>query len=407
MITTTSKRIFLVFFFIFAVFFLIAFGRGYRPDLKEKKIVATGILSITSSPKSAQVYLNNELKGVTDISLTLQPGKYQVEVKKDGYLPWRKEIVLKGELVINLDPLLLPANPSLSPQTNIGVKKAIPVDQTGKIILFVDNDNQEKDGLYLFDIAKKGFSFFPPLRPLAKKTQFGPIFETEPFYQAQIEFSPDYKQALIRWPNNAYIINLDEENSQPFDITTSYQPLLDAWREEKEIQRLKVLETFGKDFVKIASDSFQIIAFSPDETKILYQPTKKITLPPFLKTPLLVTNQTREERNLIPGKVYVYDRKEDKNFSLISISSALTNQPKSDINITFPILWYPDSKHLVYIKEKKIIVTDYDGTNERIVYSALFEESFLNVGPDGRLIILANLNPQVNPQSDIYSISLK
>lgn len=407
MITSASKRIFLVFFFIFAVFLLIAFGRGYRPDLKEKKIVATGILSITSSPKSAQVYINNELKGVTDINLTLPPGKYHVEVKKDGYLPWKKEIVLKGELVINLDPLLLAANPSLSPQTNIGIKKAVPVDQTGKILLFVDNDNPEKDGIYLFDIAKKGFSFFPPLRLLAKKNQFGSIFETEPFYQAQIEFSPDYKQALVRWPNNAYLINLDEENGQPFDLTISYQPLLDAWREENKTQRLKVLETFGKDFVKIASDSFQIIAFSPDETKILFQPTKKITLPPFLKTPLLVTNQTFEERNLTPGKIYVYDRKEDKNFALMNASSIIVNQPEPDLNKVLPIFWYPDSKHLVYIKEKKIIIADYDGTNEQIVYSASFEESFLNIAADGRLIILANLNPQANPQPDLYSISLK
>ena len=401
MILSLSKKLIFLILFIAVILLTIAFGRGYRPNIKEKKILSTGIISITSLPKSAQVYINDELKGVTDINLHLSPGKYKVEVKKDGYLPWEKEIVLKPELVINLDPLLFAVNPSLSPQTNIGIKRAVAVDQTGKILLFVENENLDKDGLYLFDINKKGFSLFPPLRLLAKKTQFGEIFNSSEFSHPEVDFSPDYKQVLIRWSNNAYILNLDEENGQPFDVSFSYETLLASWKEEVKKQQLKVLETFGKDFFKIASDSFRLIAFSPDETKILYQPTKNISLPSFLKTPLLVTNQTPEERNLTPDKVYVYDRKEDKNFAVLWLGKS------PFLSLENTIIWYSNSKHLVFVKDKKIIIGDYDNTNKQIVYSAPFEEGFLTVAGDGRLLILANLNPQVNPQPDLYSISLK
>ena len=402
LVSLTKKVIFLI-WFILTIFLIIAFSRGYRPDIKQKKILSTGIVSVTSSPKSAQVYINDKFKGVTDINLNLPPGRYKINVKKDGYFPWEKEIILKGELVINLDPLLFAVNPSLSAQTNIGIKKAIAINRTGKILLFVENGNLDKDGLYLFDINKKVFSFFPPLRLLAKKTQFGEIFEASDFSQAELDFSPDYKQVLIRWSNNAYILNLDEENSQPFDVSFSYENLLASWKEELKKQQLKVLETFGKDFFAIASDSFHLIAFSPDKTKILYQPKKNISLPSFLKTPLLVTNQTPEERNLTLDKVYVYDRKEDKNFAIFRRDKPSLFSLENPIIIT----WYSDSKHLVFVKDKKIIISDYDNTNKQIVYSAPFEEGFLSITDDGRLLILANLNPQANLQPDLYSVSLK
>lgn len=390
-----AKRIFFVFIFLGIIFLLIAFARGYRPNLKEKKLVATGILTVNSLPKSAQVFLNGELKGITDINLTLPPGKYLVEVKKDGYLPWKKEIILKGELVVNLFPTLFSINPSLSPKTNIGITRAIPVDDTGKTLFFVEKDDLEKDGLYLFDINKNALSFFPSLKPLVKKIQFPPVFDKGDFASAEIQFSPDYKQAMLIWQESAFLINLDEENSQPFDISTSYQTLVSAWEEEKKQQEVKILTAFGKDLVKVASDSFKIIAFSPDETKILYQAKKNFSLPAFLKTPLLVTNQTQEDRQLKINQIYVYDRKEDKNYHI------LTN---SDLN---QIFWYSDSRHLVFMKDKKITIADYDGENEQIVYSGPFEKEFLMVSGDGQLIILANLNPEVNPYPDLYRVSLK
>ncbi len=395
-----AKRIFFILIFLSIIFFLIVFARGYRPNLKEKKLISTGILTINSFPKSAQVFLNGELKGITDINLTLSPGKYLVEVKKDGYLPWKKEIILKGELVINLYPNLFSINPSLSPKTNIGITRALPVDDTGKVLFFVDKDDLEKDGLYLFDINKNALNFFPSLKPLVKKNQFPLIFDKGDFSSAEIQFSPDYKQAMLIWYENAFLIGMDEENSQPFDISASYQTLLSAWEEEKKQQETKLLTAFGKDFVKVATSSFRIVAFSPDETKILYQAKKNLFLPLFLKTPLLVTNQTKEDRQLKTNQIYVYDRKEDRNYPIKNLSLS------TDKNLN-QVFWYSDSRHLVFVKDKKITIADYDGENEQIVYSGPFEKEFLMVSGDGQLIILANLNPEANPYPDLYSVSLK
>jgi len=394
-----QRFVFVIIFLIIAVI-AIAFARGYRPDFKEKSFVSTGIVTVTSNPKSAQVYINGALKGVTDLNLHLTPGKYKVEVKKDGYQTWEKEITLKGELVVSLYPYLFPINPSLSPQTNIGVKKAVPIDQSGKVLLFVENGNEEKDGFYLFDSARRGLSFFPPLKLILKKNQLtGWLGADFNLSDAEIFFSPDYKQMIARWPDFAVLINVDEENQSPFDVTASYQTLISAWEKEKTEQQIKILETYGKEMVKIASDSFAMISFSPDENKILYQAKKSTILPSFLKNPLPSTNQTPETRELKPNRLYVYDKKEDRNYEL--------KLSEKELKIDQSLFWYPDSRHLVAVKEKKIVIVDYDGTNEQTVYSGPFEQNFVTVTPEGKLIILANLNPEANQLGDLYLVGIK
>ena len=129
---------------------IIAFARGYRIDLKKQSLTPTGIIAVSAYPKASKVYINGQLKGVSDINLTLSPGTYEVELKKDGYTNWKKTVLLKGELVLVLDVLLYPLNPSLSPLTNLAVSRAIPVPQSDKILLFSEQENELKDGIYLF-----------------------------------------------------------------------------------------------------------------------------------------------------------------------------------------------------------------------------------------------------------------
>lgn len=374
----------LIFFVIFIIVLVIviAYARGYRFNIKEKSFSSNGIIAITSYPKTAKVYINDEFKGITDINLTLPPGKYKVEVKKEGYLSWEKTISLKGELVVNLDPTLFPTNPSLSPLTNIGVIKALPIDDSNKILILSDT------GIYIFEAVKKPLSF-PPLKLIAKKELFPEDFD---FKKAEVFFSPDFKQVVV----NNYLLSLDEENQFLFDLSVSEQSknnLLAAWEEKKQKNNLKILETFPQDFEKIASDSFKIISFSPSNDKVLYQSQKNLTLPIIISPRLISTNQSQEKRELKKDYFYIYDRKEDRNYELGKDN--------------FDFQWYTNSKNLFYQEERKISVIDYDNTNKKTVYSGPFEKEFLTISADGQLIVLANLNPEANPLPDLYLISIK
>src|SRR3989338_10729888 len=168
------KIFFRVLFFLFFVIVLasvIAYARGYRFDLEKRLVRSTGIIATTSYPKAAKIYVNGELKGVTDTNLTLPPENYLVEIKKEGYTSWSKKINLKGELVINVDPVLFPINPSLSPLTNLGIIKAIPTEDGDKIVIIASGS------AYLFDAGRKTLPFFPPLSKIVDLSQLPNIVD--------------------------------------------------------------------------------------------------------------------------------------------------------------------------------------------------------------------------------------
>ena len=390
-------RVTILFFFLIVLIAVIGYARGYRFDLEERSVKSTGIISATSNPKAAKIYLDGKLKGVTDTNLTLAPGNYLVEIKKEGYTSWSKKINLKGELVINVDPVLFPINPSLSPLTNLGITKAVATEDGDKIVIIA------ADAIYLFDAGKKTLPFFPPLNKIVSLSLLPNIVD---FINTKVIFSPDQKQAIFEFASSdealaklevSYLLSLQEDNLNPLEITLSKDTLIQAWQNEKTKNFNKILETFPKDFDKIASDSFNIISFSPNETKVLYQAKKNVELPLMIKPVMIATNQTPEERSIKKGETYVYDRKEDKNFPLSSTFNPLLSSLK----------WYSDSRHLIIEENKKIAIVDYDDTNKQTVYSGPFESSFFNPTSDGKIIVLINLNSQVNELPDLYLVGIR
>ncbi len=384
---------------------IIAFARGYRLDINKKGLSSTGIIAVTSNPKASKVYINGELKGVTDTTFVYPPGSYTVEVKKDGYGDWKKTFVLKGELVVSADATLFPLNASLVPLTNLGIIKIVSVDRTERSLLFSQNGSLEKDGVYLFDSSGKPFSFFAPLKLLLLKQN---LPEDVDFSTVQTTFSPDYKEAILEFTRtegftSAYLISLDEENKQLFDVTNSRDSLKSAWKAENDLEEAKMMEIFPVDVRKIASDSFQIASYSLDKTKILYRAKRTGELPFFIVPRLIATNQESEDRNLREGQYYVYDKKEDKNFKVKGIDEIV----ETGENIEKTILWHPNSRHLIINDGKHLSVMEYDNTNRQVVYSGPFLSDYVDISSDGRILILANFNPQTNKYPDVYAVGIK
>lgn len=200
------------------------------------------------------------------------------------------------------------------------------------------------------------------------------------------------KQIII----DNFLFSLEEENQTVLDLSlseTSKETLIDAWKKQKLANFSKILETFPKDFTKIASDSFNIVAFSPNETKVLYQAEKDMEIPIIIKPPVIASNQTEESRQLKTNSFYVYDKKEDKNYEI----------KDADIKTQ----WYFDSRHLVIEESKKISIIDYDNENKQPVYSGPFEPNFFTSSSDGKILILANLNPEANKLPDLYLVGIR
>lgn len=395
-------RLILISTFLVVFAGIVAYARGYRFNFDERSLTPTGILSASSFPKAAKIYVDDVLRGVTDTNLTLPPGNYKVDIKKEGYTSYSKSVSLKGELVVTIDALLFPINSTLSPLTNLGLVKAIPVGDSEKVFIFVDKEIDEegfeKSGVYLFEGGRKPLPFFPPLKTLVLKSN---LPEGVDLSLSSVIISPDTKEAIFEFPllesTQAYLLSLDGENVTPFDVTQSKDTLIAAWNKQKLDNNLKVLETYPEDFYKIASDSVEIISFSPSESKLLYKANKNLILPPMITPALIATNQAPEQRSLDEGKIYVYDRKEDKNY-LISDEEELADHR---------IQWYFDSRHLLINQGKKIVVVDYDNTNMQTIYSGPYDDSFFTTTEDGKIITLSNLNPEVNKWPDLYLVGTR
>src|SRR6185369_17046014 len=100
--------------------------RGYKFDFKTGKFSPNGILVINSEPNGAQLYIDGVLKTATNATLSVAPGDYNIEIRKDRFLTWSKRMTVQKEVVTQIDANLFPAAPSLTALTFSGVNNPTP-----------------------------------------------------------------------------------------------------------------------------------------------------------------------------------------------------------------------------------------------------------------------------------------
>jgi len=148
-----------LFLFLLIAPLAIFYSQGYRFDFDSKKITQTGGLFLKVFPKSAEIYLDGKLKKKTDFFFgsilieNLLPKKYKIEIKKEGYFTWEKNLEIKEKEVTEAkNVILFPENPNFTILTK-GVKKFwLPPDQK-KIILL--EEGEAGWALKLYDLEKK------------------------------------------------------------------------------------------------------------------------------------------------------------------------------------------------------------------------------------------------------------
>jgi hypothetical protein len=66
----------------------------------------TGVVSISSVPYLAEVFVDGESMGYTPAKLKLTPGKHSFRCEKSGYKPWTKDITITAGSELTLDATL-------------------------------------------------------------------------------------------------------------------------------------------------------------------------------------------------------------------------------------------------------------------------------------------------------------
>lgn len=400
----------------------VFWAKGYRPNFKEKTVSGTSLLVVNSYPGGASVYINDKLTTATNDTLHLPPGEYQIKILKDGFFSWEKKLKLDPELVFQTNARLFPSVPDLTALTFTGAINPTPSPNGQKTAYVVASASASpKNGLWVLDMSDS------PIKFGSNNTQLAQSTSTLDFSQAKLTWSPNSQQILVSFPkDNHYLLPADTLTPPASlkNVSTTLPIITKEWEEETALSNQKRLEKLPLFMQKVATESAQMAYFSPDETKLLYLAKEELVIPENLLPPLPATSTQPEERQIKPGRIYVYDFKEDKNFFIKEVGLETQNKEKEPLPQKESYLeilerlqkqhlslgtnlpqWLPTSQHLIFTEEGKISIAEYDGSNLTSVFAGSFLNGFVFPWPNSsKLIILTSLN---SPEPNLYAINLR
>lgn len=370
--------------FIFTILTLLIIGlaagvaiflaKGYTFSPKEGRVVGTGIISVTSIPDAASVYVDGHLTTATNATISsLVPKEYDIKLVKEGLIPWQKKVKVREGLVTDLKITLFPAIPTIYPLTFNGVKNAILSPDGGKVVFTVSGG--KKPGVWVWTFVDN--------RPIAF-ARGGQPHEiagngTVNYSEATLRWSSDSKQVLATIGQNNYLLNDDTLNTEPKDITPTLANTTKTWDDdlkERDQVRLLTIKDLGK---RQEASSSAIVRWSPDETKVLL---RKETL----------SIREKDPKSTISG------------FKVYDLESNLT----FDIPDARAQSWLPDSRHIILVEEGKISIVESDGTNKAVIFAGTFEDNFAFAWPDSsRLVVISSFPTPTASEPNLYGINLK
>lgn len=370
----------------------ILYATGYRLEFggdgtgNIKFVEGTGLVVVTSHPDGARVFVDGKLRTATNNTIDLLPGEYLVEITKDGYIPWKKKIIVKKSLVSEAGARLIPSAPKLEAVTTIGVSNVIMDASSSLLAYTVASASAEKNGIYVFNMNSGPLVFLG-----ASGTQIiSDLLDN--FSSAQLSFSPDGRQLLAKLPKSYYLLTTSGLNNAPQDVTSTLDLVKDDWAIQQAEADKKLLDSLPRALRTPAKTYFKDMKPSPDNNKILYTASQSATLEPIIKPPIPSVNSTPDQRTIVAGKVYVYDIKEDKNYMVGDSSNNY--------------LWHADSRHLVYAQDKKVNILEYDGGNQTTVFNGDFVDEAIFPWPNGSGVAIVYRLSASAPYN-IYRIGLQ
>ncbi len=367
----------------------ILYARGYRLGMIQKKVslIPRGILVVNSDPNGAQVFINGEFETATNNTISLTPATYDVQIRKDGFLSWEKRIKIEKETVTQVDAFLIASAPSLTALTFSGVFNPKPTSDFSKIAygILPNSDNGERAGLWVLETVNLPLGFNRDPRQITDGD----------LRNAKWEWSPDGREILLS--SNTGIFLLDTQKytvqNQRVNVASQIATIKEEWDKKAEKKLNSQLSQLDDQIEKIFIQNAVDIKFSPDENRILYTASGSATIPDDIVKSLPGASTQQQERDIKDGKSYVYDIKEDRNFA--------TGDKGENL------YWLPNSLNLIMPKEDKIMIMDYDGTNNQSVFGGGYE--FPHAYPStnsNRVMILTKFGGE-DTLPNLYWLSLK
>ncbi len=356
----------------------ILVARGYTYNFAEKEIKKTGMILAQSTPSEAKVYLDGRLVETTNAVLdSVTPGMHKIEIKKEGFTTWEKEIEVFEGLITEVDALLVLRSPRLNPMTTSGIEVA-EISPTGERIAYTSR-RSDPPGIWVLELTS------PSLLNIIQENPRLVAADnlTRTFSLAEnLEWGPKENSLLVTLNLRGHIV-LDTRKGTQEEATTSAGPTLTEW---ELVTKDKRKEWLNKIEIKEEDENLIDIALDPD-TK--WSPDRKRFL------------YTKEGEEHIEWHIY----NGEKPLGVGKERHYLTLRKEKGSNTR--VSWYSTSKHLIIQEERKVSVIDIDSKNQKEVYSGNLEEDFpITATPDGsNLIIMTSFKENSPP--NLYALGIR
>lgn len=384
-------------FIIGGTFLLTIFARGYKLSFNLKNtpsFSSTGIISATSKPKGASVYINDKLITATDDTINLSPDEYTIKIVEDGYLPWEKKIQVKKEIVYQTNTNLFRSVSDLKPITLTGAINPT-ISQDGDFVVYaVASASAAKDnGLYLLQLVDNVIPFNKTSSKLLVSNQSNIDWSKYTF-----TFSPDSKQVLAqnKINNSAYLLTIDSIDAKNlYDVSLKLSLIEKDWQTQtQEIIKTK-LAKIPKELANfVSTSSAQDVLLTSDNKKVLYLAKQDGDLNKDIITPPPAQSTQTQNRDIKANNYYVYDIEDDTNFLI------------GNKNNIYKPTWLNNSYNLVFVEDQKIQTIEYDATNKQILFAGNFDKDAVYPWLDGSKIVTLTA-PYNEAKENLYAIYIK
>ncbi|MFO8052899.1 MAG: PEGA domain-containing protein [Candidatus Omnitrophota bacterium] len=221
-----------ILFFIFILIYLVlcplvilySFGYILNPD--KKGVSQTGVIYLSSIPSGADVYLEkSRFKHKTPTSIrALNPGKYSVTVKLNGYRRWSQKVNIKAGKAVTFDNILLLPKKNIPQDISSGEDYSDLVPCKGANYFILKKSSRLKD-FYIYD---------------QKNQEVEPIIQGKNGYE-DFAVNSIYNQKQSRifiafggvlWDKKYFLIDTKDKNQALIEITDLFPKHPDSilWR---------------------------------------------------------------------------------------------------------------------------------------------------------------------------------
>lgn len=367
----------------------IFLAKGYRLSPKTGTIAGTGIMSVTSVPDQASVYLDGHLTTATNANInSLSPKTYDVKIVKEGFITWEKQVEVKEGLVSEIKATLFRAIPSVYPLTYTGAQNLTLSPDEQKIVYVVPG-TEKKSGVWVWQMSDKPITFGRASGPQQLVLGTSGI----DYSQAVFKWSPDSRQIMVTFPDRTLLLESDRLNDPPRDITATLTSVVDSWDVDTKSRNLTRLNLIKDIKLKQEASNAAVLKWSPDESKYLYSKDGKEDFK-------LVNLETKKTYTMSKANSYSWLPDSDH---LVLVEGEEKSQPVKN-NQAAKDVNTPESA----LTDGKISIIDFDGSNKAEIYAGRFDLKSVVAWPDSsRLIIISSVPTATGNMPNLFGINLK